>query len=133
MEPCGYDLIEGSIREQVAGELFDDELVKGEVAIEGVDDPLAIFPDGPGFVPGAAVGVGVAGLIEPVAGPAFAELGRGEEAVDDGFVGLGFDGVGREAGEIERDAAELGEAAGRRRGAEGFAMEPGQDELVDRC
>lgn len=87
METGGDELVGGRVGEQIAGELFDDELVEGPVAVEGV---------------------GVAGLVQPLARPAFAELGGGEEAVDDGFVGLGLGGVGREAGEIEGDAGGVG-------------------------
>jgi hypothetical protein len=65
--------------------------------------------------------VGVAGEVEPVAAPAFAVVGGGEEAVDDrgeslggvvGFEGGEFGGGGGEAGEVVGDAAEQGALIG---------------------
>ena len=63
-----------------------------------------------------AVGVGVAGGVEPDEGHAFAEVRAGEQAVDELFVGVGrssigdegfdFGGRGRQAGEVERQAAD---------------------------
>ena len=59
--------------------------------------------------------VGVAGEVEPVAGPAFAVLGASQEAVDDGGEGLGgrirdeggqLFGRRGEAGEVNRNATE---------------------------
>ena len=100
----------------VGGDLGFEEGVVGEVLIEGLDDPVAIAPGvGVGIVvAGTLLAVGIAGEIEPEAGPAFAVMGRGEEAVDNfgegggravGEEGGGFGGGGRETGEIEGDAA----------------------------
>jgi hypothetical protein len=41
----GDFLILRGIRQQIAGNLVDDELVVGQVAVEGVDHPVAIEPD----------------------------------------------------------------------------------------
>jgi hypothetical protein len=71
----GDFLFGGGVGEEVAGELFGDELMEGFVGIEGVDDVFAVFPDLAGLVAGAAVGVGIADLVEPVAAPAFAVVG----------------------------------------------------------
>ena len=60
--------------EQIPSELFADELCIRLIAIEGVDDPVAVAPD----VVLAAIGFAEANYIEPVASPAFAVLGRGE-------------------------------------------------------
>ena len=68
--------------QQVAGDLLDEELVVGHVVVEGVDDPIAIHPHEPRLVLFEAVGVGVAGRVEPEAAPAFAEVGRGEQPLD---------------------------------------------------
>src|SRR6185503_4865964 len=42
IEPGGNFLFEGRVGKEVAGELFDRELIKRHVFIEGLDDPLAI-------------------------------------------------------------------------------------------
>jgi hypothetical protein len=118
MEAGGDDLIEARVGEEVAGELFDGELVEGFVFVEGANDPVAPGPHGAGGVGLEAVAVGVAGVVEPGLGHLFAEGGGIQEAVDEGFVGglandegialaalvdEGFDvfGGGRQAGEVE--------------------------------
>src|SRR5258708_2751834 len=69
VESGGDQLIDSRVRQQVAGELLDRELIEGHIAIEGVDDPVAILPHLAGSVNGVAVGIGVAGDVEPVASP----------------------------------------------------------------
>ena len=71
-------LVDGRIGEHVAGDLFDRELVVRQIAVEGVDHPVAILPDGPRLILGIAVRVGVASQIEPHRRPAFA-VGTGRE------------------------------------------------------
>ena len=68
-EAGGDDLVLRRVRQQVAGDLLDDELVVRQVAVERVDDPVAVEPDLPRLVLLVAVGVGVAGRVEPDAGP----------------------------------------------------------------
>jgi hypothetical protein len=59
----------GGVREEVAAELFDGELVEGFVFVEGADDVVAVGPDGAGGIVGVAGGVSIAGEVEPHAGP----------------------------------------------------------------
>ena len=99
--------------QQVAGQLLDRELVERQVAVEGVDDPVAVLPDRARGVDAVAVGVGVAGQVEPVPAPALAVVRRGEQPVDQPLVGVG-PGVGEEG-------LDLG---GRRRQAEQVEAEP---------
>src|SRR5207245_3526080 len=84
----GELVIVSDIRKQIFGELFDRKLIERKIAVDGVDDPVAIFPGvealGIFFI---TVRVGVAGLVEPVAAEALAEMGVGEEAVDQLCVG----------------------------------------------
>jgi hypothetical protein len=76
--------------EEVAGDLFHHEAVEGEVLVEGADDVVAEAPGvGADVVLFVAVGLAVADDVEPVAAPAFAVGGGGEEAVDERFVGVG--------------------------------------------
>ena len=111
MEGGGDDLVLGRVRQQVSGQLLDRELVEGLVLVEGLDHPVAISPDDASRVARVAGAVGIAGEIEPLAGPVFAIGGLGEEVGDDfGVRGLGqprdFLRRGREAGDVERDAAD---------------------------
>src|SRR5579875_2143820 len=55
----GDQLIESGIGQQIAGQLFDGKLVEGHVAIEGIDDPIAIGPHFAVVVEMDAVGIGV--------------------------------------------------------------------------
>ena len=143
MEASGDDLIDGGVGEEVAGDLLDGEAVEGHVGVEGVDDPVAEAPDFAEVVALEAVGVGVAGEVEPRAGPADAEFGGVEELVDEGFDGGlgvfgggGFEGGdlgggGREAGEGEVEAAGEGGRVGGFGGGEVFGFEAGEDEAVE--
>jgi len=76
--------------EDVAGDLFDDELVVGHVVIEGVDDVVAVLVCfGDGHVGAVAGGIGVASEVEPMASPALAVILRGEESIDEFGEGVG--------------------------------------------
>ena len=79
---CGFVVAE---RELVGGELLMNEAVEGEVGVEGADDVVAVGVGvgeaAFGVADEVALGVGVAGDVEPVAAPAFAVAGAGEEAV----------------------------------------------------
>ena len=89
MEGRGHDLVAGGVRKQVAGELLDRESVKGLVRVEGLDHPVAVGPHRALRVALEAVGVGVAGEVQPLGGHVFAVMGRGHEAVEGLGPGLG--------------------------------------------
>ena len=77
-ESCGDSILVtllGRIRgQQIARNLLDDELIVGQVPVEGVNHPIAIAPgEGKGGVARPSGGFAVAGNIEPMASPAFAE------------------------------------------------------------
>ena len=120
-EARGDALVEGRVRQEVAGELLDGELVEGLVLVQRSDHPVAPRPDAAGAVLLEAVGVGVACGVEPPTAPAFAVMGRGEQPLHDPLVGAGglvgdecihLLGRGREAGEVEAEATEEGGAVG---------------------
>ena len=107
----------------VAGQLLLDEQIVGLVAVEAVDDVVAVSPGvrqvGVAFVTG---GIGVAGEVEPEAGPAFTVSRILEQSVDDGCVGIGgavptkrFPLGGRrgQANQVEGHPAEQDVATGR--------------------
>ena len=80
----------GCVRKQVAGKLLDRETIEWEVAVDGIDYPVAINVGvGTRAVGLVAVRIGVPGQVEPVAPPAFAEVRRGEQPVDQALVGIG--------------------------------------------
>src|SRR5215510_16556094 len=77
IEAGGHQGIEILVRYEVARKLLDGELIEGEVAIERIDDPLAI-PPGPWPCPilFVAVAVRVAGQVQPETGPFLAIMRR---------------------------------------------------------
>ena len=88
-----------------------------------------------------AVGVGIAREIEPLHRHALAVLRQGQQAVHLLLVGVGglvgeegvdFGGGGRQAGEVEADAAQQGGAVGLGRGLESLAFQARQHQAVDR-
>ena len=85
----GDPLVERAVRQQVAGELLDGELVERQIAVERVDHPIAIGPHLAVVVEVDAVRVAVARGVQPVAGAVFAVVRRGEIAVHHALVGVG--------------------------------------------
>lgn len=88
----------------------------------------------------AAVGVAVAGDVEPVAPPAFAVVGGFEELVDEvgegvgggvGDEGVDLGGCGGEADEVEVGAADEAVFVGGWRGCEGGGLDFREDEVVE--
>ena len=127
--------------DQIARQLQHGELVERHVAVEGVDHPLPVGPHLPLVVEVDAVGVGVAGIVEPVPGPLFAPFEPGQQPVDEPFVGIGR-GVGdkglhdgrlrQQAGEVEGHAAGEGAAVGLPSGGQPSGFQAGEHKAVDR-
>ena len=69
LNPVAIFCVERGVGQQVAGDLLDGESIEGHIAVEGVDDPIAIAPHVAMVVDVVAVGVGVAGQVEPVRAP----------------------------------------------------------------
>ena len=84
----GDDLILRRFRQQIAGQLFDDELIVRQVAVEGFDHPVAVKPDLAGLVLLVAVGIGVTSGIEPQPSPALSVVRRLQQPVDLFLVGI---------------------------------------------
>ena len=132
-EAGGDQRVVGTVGKFVAGELFEDEPVERQVVVEGADDPVAILPrERLGLVAFVARGLGVARDVEPVTSPALAELGRGEEFVDELFVGIGIRvivervnrfGAWRDADEVNRHAANQSPLVGLGGGLPAFFVE----------
>ena len=82
----------GRAGNQVGGELQLDKPVVGHVLIDCFDNPVAIAPGkwirGIGRLAGRVV-FAIAGDIHPVAAPAFPIMWRGQQPIDQVFVGQG--------------------------------------------
>ena len=75
IEAGGDALLQRGVGEQIAGQLFDGELVEGEVAVVGVDNPITPRPHVAVSVVLIAVGIGVTCRIKPIACHMFAVAG----------------------------------------------------------
>ena len=129
--------VEAGLGEEIAGNMLADELVEADSIVERPHEVVAVVPRAPGGdVPFVAVGVGVADDIHPVPGELLAEMGRGEEGIDD--VGqrsaCGNRGVERrwQAGEEERKPALEDVGIGRGRRGDSGCVELRADETIDR-
>ena len=75
VKPGGDLLLQRGRGQQVAGQLLDRELVERLVAVDGVDDPVAVkVRVRPQRIVEVAGAVGIAREVEPVPAPAFAEV-----------------------------------------------------------
>ena len=140
IEAGGQPLLVGGRRQQVARQLPRDELVERQVAVEGANHPVPPRPHGPHPVVLVAVRVGVPRDVEPLDGHSLAVGRRGQQPIDDAFVGVGrligheCVDVGqcrRQSREVHRDASQqrLARRLGRR--AQPVRFERGQHEAVD--
>ena len=117
------------------------ELVERHVAVEGVDHPIAPARHVAAAVDVVAVRVGIAGGVEPVEGHPLAVVRRGQQAIDQLFVGIGTrvgqKGIDlgrrrRQAGQVERQPADQRCLVRLGRRLQSLALEPGQNEAIDR-
>ncbi len=137
VEGGGEDLGVAGVWQHVTCDLLDGELIVGHVLAEGVDDPIPPGPVGAAAVVLVAVGVGIAGGVEPEKGHALGVGVGGEEGVDELVVGAVFfepgelGGSGLEAGEGKRGAAGQSWEVGLGGGVEFFRRDFFADEVVD--
>ena len=92
MEPIeggGEDLLVAGIGKEITGELPGDEIVPGEVAVEGPDHPVAPPPHRAIAIDLEAVAIRIAGQIEPVGRHPLAVARAREKPVEEFFIGLG--------------------------------------------
>ena len=140
VEGGGDALVEGGVREHVAGELLEGEPIERHVGVVGVDHPVAVAPHGPLGVGLVAARVGVPGAVQPLDGHPLA-VGRGaQQPVDRLLVGVwrvvvqkgrDISRGRRQPGQVERHPAEERRAVGFRRGSQALGLEAGEDEAVD--
>ena len=78
VEAGGHLLLQRGVGQQIAGKLLDGELIKGKVAVVGIDYPIPPRPHVAVGVVLITVGVCVARGIEPIARHVFAVPWRGE-------------------------------------------------------
>ena len=138
-EARGDAFILAGLGQLVARDLLDDELVVGQVAVEGVDDPVAVEPDETRLVLLVAVGVGVARRIEPMTRPPFAVVRAREQRIHQTWIGVGtlvgqervdLLRCGRQAEKIQIEPTDQRGLVGFDGGFESFLLQAGEDETV---
>ena len=136
----GDFLVKRGIGQEIAGKLFDGELVEREVAVESADDPVAPGPHFAVPIDLIAIAVRKARRVEPVLRHPLAVTWRGEQTIHQIFVGEGrgvgqkcfrFAGRRREAGQVERQSPQERGFVGLSRRLQMFLIEPRQDEAVN--
>ena len=125
----------------VAGELLGQEAVVRLVGVEGAHHPVAVRPHLAVVVQVQAVGVAVAGGVQPEAGLVLAVARRPQQPVHQLLVGLrrrvrqeGID-LGRrrrQAGQVEAQPAGEGAPVGLGRRLQALALQARPDEVIDR-
>ena len=136
----GNALVECWVWQQIAGELFEGEFIEWQVAIERLDDPVAIRPDRTRGVLFVTVRVRVARGIQPLPPPTLAIVGRSEQSFDEVIVSvrrfvadefIHFRRRGRQTDQIEAQAAAERYAVSFRHWLQAFFVQTGEHEIVD--
>ena len=140
VERRGETLLSRRVRQQVAGDLPEDEIVDAHVAVEGADDPVTPGPEMVEPVGLIAVGVRIARDVEPVDGHAFTVGRRGEQSIHEPLISLrravadvsvNFFDRGWKADQIERQPANKMFPVGLGRRLQSLALQPGKHKTVD--
>ena len=140
MEPGGDLLRRGGVRQHVAGDLLDGELVKGLVRVERLDHPVAVLPDDARVVFFVAVRVRVTGGVQPPTRPVLAVLGRGQQPLHELPVGIralvreeGVDFLdgGRQADQVQAHPTEERELVRAPGGLQPGPLQPRHHKLID--
>ena len=139
----GVLVVASILRQAVGGQLLGDELVVRQIAVERPNDVVAVgvgIRKPPLLGEGVALGIGVAGHVEPVPAPALAIMGRGQQPIDQPLVGIGctigekrFDFLRRrrQADKVISQAADERAAVGFGGRSQAGRLEPGQNERVE--
>ncbi len=90
MKTSGDPLRARGVGQHVAGELFDGELIKWQVAVNRLDHPITPRPDGARAILFIAVGIRVAREVQPRHRPALAEMRASQQTIDESLVRVGF-------------------------------------------
>ena len=141
MEAGGDQLVHRRARQQVARDLLERETVEGQVAVEGVDHPVAVGPHLAVVVDVDAMRVGIASGVQPVASAVLPVAFVSEQDVEVALVGARLvvvhEGVHDlrargQAGDIERGATRQRAPVCFWRRRKSFLFKACQHEAVDR-
>ena len=86
MKTSGDPLRARGVGQHVAGELFDGELIKWQVAVNRLNHPITPRPDGARAILFIAVGIRVAREVQPRLRPALAEMRASQQPIHQPFI-----------------------------------------------
>jgi hypothetical protein len=141
VESAGDPLRVRGVGQEVARDLLARELVEGLVAVEGVDHVVAVGEVVVQLVAVVADRVREPGQVQPLDRHPLAVVRRGEQPVHDAVVGagrgvsdkgLGFRDGGRQAGQVEAQAADQGATVGLGSGRDRALLQLPEDKPVHR-
>ena len=127
--PCRFRLFTGRLQ-QVARDLFPDELIVRLVLVERVNDIVAVaecVDIGQVFV--EPVAIGITRDVEPVASPFFAVVRRSQQPIDDFAKGIGRL-IGDKVGDLLHRGREAGQVVGRAANKRALGCGGGRAKLV---
>ena len=138
----GESLVGRCIREQIAGDLLDRELVHGHVRVHRFENPVPVVPGiGTRVVFLIAVGVGVAALVQPVPPPSLPKVFRSKEPLHQRGVSIGrivihegihFGRARREPNEIIIEPLDQDMEVRPRRRFDFLLLQAREDKAIDR-
>ena len=140
MERRALELLVGRLLQQVGGELLDGELVKRQVAVESVDDVVAVGPDDPRRIVRVTGAVRVARKVQPQPRPMLAVAGLRQLQVHETLVSLRLlvrdervhlRDTRRQTGQVQRHATGQRVTVGLRLRKQAVLREPLENEGVD--
>ena len=141
MKAGGDLLLHRRLRQQVARELLDGELIERLIAVKGIDDPVAIeVGPGPDAIDLIARAVRVTRQVEPVAAPALAKMRRRQHRFHQPLAGIAppvihesvhLLNIGRQPQQIQIEPADERGPIRLRRRLETFLFQPPEHEVVD--
>ena len=126
----------------IGGDLLNDELIVGQVVIEGPDDPVAVGVGvrEPPLAEGVALRIGVPRQVQPMPPPPLPVVGRIQQPVDQGLdrpggivvlEGIHFFRRRRQADQVELQPPEERPSVDERSGRQPFFVELREDEVID--
>ena len=134
--------VDAGLFQHIAGHVFPDHLVEGQVLVEGPDEIVPVAPGSQQLVvPLVAVGFPVAHHVHPVTRPPFTQVRRSEKTVHQALVGVGggvpnesidFFGLGRQPGQHQAEPSDQGPPVARRGRLQPPAFQLRQNEPVHR-
>ncbi len=141
VKPRCNSLPSRGVRQQVSGQLVDDELIERLILVHRLNHPVAIGPAVADLIGLKAVRVGISGQIQPGTRPMFSVRIRGQQAIYDALVGpnvrVGKKSVQllkrrRQAGQGQRRSTQQGRSVGFLGRRPVLLFQSSQDESVDR-